>query len=395
MCIRDRGNLDDLITEFKDFPNVVRVLEIRKLLSKTSTAKYLKMKDTACSDGRSRGNLQFYGATHTGRWAGRLIQVQNLPQNHISDLDIARRLVKNGDLEALEMAYGNSPDILSQCLRTAIIPDEGKKFLVADFSAIEARVTAWFANETWRLDAFKEGKDIYCMSASKMFGVPVEKHGVNGHLRQKGKVAELACGFQGSFGALRAMGGEKMGLSDYEMKEIVDSWRRESPNIRDFWYESQNACINAIKNISEVKFGYGRLKAKYIGGWLFITLPSGRSLSYAKAKIIEGTWGQEQIGYCDRASAGNSWIDRNIYGGKIVENIVQATARDCLAITMLRLHEAGYKIVMHVHDEVIIEIDESEDKLNDVLEIMSEEISWAVGLPLTADGYECMYYQKD
>lgn len=391
-----KSNNKELQEEFKDFPEVVEVLQIRQLLSKTSTAKYKMMEEVAMKDHRSRGNIQFYGAQRTGRWAGRLIQVHNLPQNHISDLDTARKIVKYGDYDLLAMTYDNPPDILSQCLRTAIVPEKGFKFIVSDFSAIEARVIAWFADEDWRLEAFRNGQDIYCTSASQMFGVPVEKHGVNSNLRQKGKVAELACGYQGGMGALKSMGGTAMGLSDDEMKDIVVSWRKASPNIVNFWKEAELSVKEAIENTTSVVFANGKLRTFYQSGILWIELPSGRRLAYARPRIEpHEKWQGEQIVFFDRNSAGTDWIKRVTYGGMLVENIVQATARDCLAHSMLRLKEEGYKIVMHVHDEVVIEIEEEKEELQRVTDIMSEEIEWAIGLPLTADGYECKYYQKD
>lgn len=391
----NKDNLNRLKEKFKDCPDIVTALDIRERLSKTSVAKYKKMIDVACSDGRARGLLQFYGAS-TGRWAGRLIQVQNLPRNYISDLDTARKIVKNGDLDLLEMAYDNPSDILSQCIRTTIIPSPGKKFIVSDFSAIEARVIAWLAGEQWRIDVFQKGGDIYCASASQMFNVPVEKNGVNGHLRQKGKIAELALGYQGSVGALKSMGALKMGLTEDELKPLVDAWRSKNPRIVQLWYDTENKVMEAIENKTIIQINQ-YLKAFYRYGILFIELPSGRKLAYPKARLIDHDKfpGQKKIVFEGRNSTTKQWGLIDTYGGKLVENIVQATARDCLAYAMLNLDASGYEIVMHVHDEVVIEVDENADELENVERIMGQEIPWAPGLSLKADGFECTYYQKD
>ena len=390
-----KHNLKDLKEKLKEYEDVVAALEIRERLSKSSIAKYKKMIDVACSDGRARGLLQFYGAG-TGRWAGRLIQVQNLPQNHITDLDTARNIVKNYDLETLEMMYDNPSDVLSQCIRPAIIPSPGYKFVVADFSAIEARVIAWFAGEQWRLDVFNSHGKIYEASAAQMFKVPVESIHKGDPLRQKGKIAELALGYQGSVGALIQMGALKMGLTEDELPDLVNQWRKSNPKIVKFWYDTEAAVMEAITNKSTVRIGK-YLKAIYQSGFLFIELPSGRRLAYVKPKVVDHDKfpGKQKIVYQEMNENTYQWEEVDTYGGKLVENIVQATARDCLAYSMLQLDKAGYKIVMHVHDEVIVEIEEDRNELEIITGIMGQEIPWAKGLPLRADGYECRYYRKD
>lgn len=390
-----KHNINELKEKLKDYEDVIAALEIRERLSKSSIAKYKKMIDVACSDGRARGLLQFYGAG-TGRWAGRLIQVQNLPQNHIPDLDIAREIVKNGNLDLLEMMYNNPSDVLSQCIRTAIIPKPGYKFIVADFSAIEARVIAWLAEEQWRLDVFRSHGKIYEASASQMFKVPIEQITKGSPLRQKGKIAELALGYQGSVGALKSMGALKMGLTEEELQPLVDTWRLSNPKIVQFWYDTENKVIEAIENRTTVRINK-YLRVIYRSGMLFIELPSGRQLAYPKPKIVEHDKfpGKKKIIYQVINENTHQWGEVDTYGGKLVENIVQATARDCLAHSMLKLDKLGYRIVMHVHDEIVIEIEENRDELEKVCDIMGEEIPWAPGLPLRADGYECSYYQKD
>lgn len=390
-----KHNINELKEKLKDYEDVIAALKIRERLSKSSIAKYKKMIDVACSDGRARGLLQFYGAG-TGRWAGRLIQVQNLPQNHIPDLDIAREIVKNGNLDLLEMMYNNPSDVLSQCIRTAIIPKPGYKFIVADFSAIEARVIAWLAGEQWRLDVFRSHGKIYEASASQMFKVPIEQITKGSPLRQKGKIAELALGYQGSVGALKSMGALKMGLTEEELQPLVDTWRLSNPKIVQFWYDTENKVIEAIENRTTVRINK-YLRVIYRSGMLFIELPSGRQLAYPKPKIVEHDKfpGKKKIIYQVINENTYQWGEVDTYGGKLVENIVQATARDCLAHSMLKLDKLGYRIVMHVHDEIVIEIEENRDELEKVCDIMGEEIPWAPGLPLRADGYECSYYQKD
>lgn len=389
-----KKNHDELLERFKDYPDVIRILEIRQRLSKTSIAKYQKMLDVACTDNRARGILQFYGAARTGRWAGRKIQPQNLPQNHLDDLDTAREVIKTGDLELMEMLYENPSDILSQCIRTAIIPAPGKKFIVADFSAIEARIIAWLAGEKWRIEVFNTHGKIYEASASQMFKVPIEQITKGSPLRQKGKVAELACGYGGGVGALKRMGAGD--LSDDELKTIITQWRLANPKIVEFWNTTQSAVMEAITERSTVTINK-YLKAIYQSGILFIELPSGRRLAYVKPKVVDDARfpGAKKITFQAVNETTWQWDEQDTYGGKLVENIVQAVARDCLAHAMLILDSMGYQIVMHVHDEVVIEIDEDSNELKTVCELMSQEIPWAPGLPLRADGYECQYYQKD
>jgi len=389
-----KKNHDELLERFKDYPDVIRILEIRQRLSKTSIAKYQKMLDVACTDNRARGILQFYGAARTGRWAGRKIQPQNLPQNHLDDLDTAREVIKTGDLELMEMLYENPSDILSQCIRTAIIPAPGKKFIVADFSAIEARIIAWLAGEKWRIEVFSTHGKIYEASASQMFKVPIEQITKGSPLRQKGKVAELACGYGGGVGALKRMGAGD--LSDDELKTIITQWRLANPKIVEFWNTTQSAVMEAITERSTVTINK-YLKAIYQSGILFIELPSGRRLAYVKPKVVDDARfpGAKKITFQAVNETTWQWDEQDTYGGKLVENIVQAVARDCLAHAMLILDSMGYQIVMHVHDEVVIEIDEDSNELKTVCELMSQEIPWAPGLPLRADGYECQYYQKD
>lgn len=386
-----KETLPQLLEQFAAYPAVCEVLQIRSLLGKTSIAKYQKMLETMCSDGRSRGNTQFFGAK-TGRWAGRQIQLQNLPQNHLDDLDTARSAVAEGDYELLAMMYDDPTDVLRQCIRTAIIPSPGKKFIVADFSAIEARVIAWLAGEQWRLDTFSAGRDIYCASASQMFGVPVEKHGINGHLRQKGKVAELALGYAGSVGALKAMGALKMGMEENELKPIVEKWREASPKIVQLWHQIEDAYFACIRDHQPHRIN-NYLSVLWDHGILFIVLPSGRRMGYARPWMDRDPYGRPKMSYEDIVGGKVGRIET--YYGKLTENVVQATARDCLAQAMLKLDAAGYEIVFHVHDEVIIEIDQRAEELENVCRIMGEPIPWAPGLPLRADGYECSYYKKD
>lgn len=390
-----KGNTEELQEKYKDIPEIITALEIRQALSKTSIAKYQKMLDVANKDKRARGLFQFYGAG-TGRWAGRLIQLQNLPQNHISDLDTARHIVKHENLEFIEMMYDSTSDILSQCIRPAIIPQEGYKFAVADFSAIEARVIAWLAGEDWRMDVFKSHGKIYEASASQMFNVPIEEVTKGSILRQKGKIAELALGYQGSVGALKQMGGLEMGLEESELKPLVDTWRATNSKIVRFWYSTEEKVKEAIVNRTTVPINR-YIKAIYKSGILFLELPSGRKLAYPKPRVVDHDKfpGKMKITFEGANSTTRKWGSVDTYGGKLVENIVQATARDCLAHSMLKLEKEGYKIVMHVHDEVVIEIEEDRDDLENICNLMGEEIPWAKGLPLRADGFECSYYQKD
>ena len=370
-----------------------KLLELKNLISKTSVKKYEAMLNMVNSDNRARGMFQFYGANRTGRFTGKGIQLQNLPQNHLEDLDTARQFVKVGDLDALEIFYSNPSEVLSQLIRTAFIAEKNHRFIVADFSAIEARVIAWLANEEWRMKIFAEGGDIYCASASAMFKVPVEKHGVNKELRAKGKIAELACGYGGGVNALKAFGADKMGLTDSEMESIIKKWRESSPNICELWREVENLAKQAIQEKKFVSYKKN-ISFESDGEFLFITLPSERKIAYAYPRItLEND--KENIAYNGTIQATGGWGRNFTWGGKLVENIVQATARGCLAESMLRLDRAGYKIVMHVHDEIISEMENGKGSLDEVVAIMSEPISWAKGLVLTADGYETEYYKKD
>lgn len=365
------------------------VLQLRQKLAKSSVKKYQAMEMTACQDGRARGMFQFYGANRTGRFAGRHIQLQNLPQNHLPDLSEVRELVRQGNYEALELLYDSVPDVLSQLIRTAFVPREGMKFVVSDFSAIEARVISWMAGEKWKSAAFAAGKDIYCSTASQMFGVPVVKHGVNGELRQKGKIAELACGYGGSVGALKAMGAIEMGIPEEELGPLVQSWRSANPHIVDFWWQVDGAVKTAIKQRIPVQVNNLRFFCK--SGMLLIELPSGRRLSYVKPRIGENQFGGESVTY-EGIGATKKWERLESYGPKFVENIVQGTARDILCYAMQTLRHCA--IVGHVHDELIIEC--SKDvSVDAICQQMGRTPPWAEGLILRADGYECEFYQKD
>ena len=370
-------------------PQLQKVLTLRQQLAKSSVKKYQAMETAVCADGRARGMFQFYGANRTGRWAGRIIQMQNLPQNHLDDLSEARGLVRAGGFDALEMLYEDVPDTLSQLIRTAFVPRENRKFIVADFSAIEARVIAWLAGEKWRQDVFAEGKDIYCASASQMFGVPVEKHGVNGHLRQKGKIAELALGYGGSVGALKAMGALEMGLSEDELPALVSAWRQANPKIVQFWWAVDRAVMDAVTRKTTTKTHGIIFSAR--NGMLFITLPSGRSLAYVKPKIGENRFGGDCITY-EGVGGTKKWERLDSYGPKFVENIVQATSRDILCYAMQTLRCRS--IVMHIHDEVVIEADRRMS-LQAVCDQMGRTPPWAKWLQLRADGYETDFYKKD
>ena len=365
------------------------VLLLRQQLAKSSVKKYQAMENAVCSDGRARGMFQFYGANRTGRWAGRLIQMQNLPQNHLSDLSQARALVRTGNREAVKLLYEDIPDTLSQLIRTAFVAPEGKKFIVADFSAIEARVIAWMAGETWRQQVFADGKDIYCASASQMFGVPVEKHGINGHLRQKGKIAELALGYGGAVGALKAMGALDMGLSEEELPPLVQAWRNANPNIVNLWWAVDSAVTEAVQRRTSSKT-HG-IRFTYRSGMLLITLPSGRNLTYIKPKIGTNSFGSPCVTY-EGVGGTKKWERLESYGPKFVENIVQATARDILCYAMKALRYTD--IVMHIHDEIVIEAD-PQMSLQAVCEQMGRTPPWAPGLLLRADGYETQFYRKD
>ena len=369
--------------------DIYDALTLRQMLSKSSIKKYEAMKNAVCSDGRARGMFQFYGANRTGRFAGRLIQLQNLPQNHLEDLDVARELVKQGNVEALNMLYEDIPDTLSQLIRTAFVCKPHTRLCVADFSAIEARVIAWLSGETWRLKTFEKGEDIYCASASQMFKVPVEKHGVNSHLRQKGKIAELALGYGGSIGALKSMGALEMGLNEDELEPLVRMWRESNPNIVKLWWDIDKAVKYAIdKRCSCSSHG---IKFTYESGFLFITLPSGRRLAYVKPKIIIDDSGKESITY-EGVGTTRKWERLESYGPKFVENIVQGIARDILCESMMRLKD--YEIIMHIHDEVVIEATD-DISLEHICDVMGKVPSWSEGLILRADGYETKFYKKD
>lgn len=386
----DKKSVKSLMTETDG--EVLEVLKLRLLMAKTSVKKYEAIERSVCSDGRVHGLLQFYGANRTGRWAGRLVQVQNLPQNHIVDLELARELVKKQQFEDLDLLFDSTPGVLSELIRTAFVPKPGCRFIVADFSAIEARVLAWFAGEQWRLDTFSQGGDIYCASASKMFGVPVVKHGENGHLRQKGKIAELALGYGGAVGALTSMGALEMGLQEEELQPLVNQWRCSNPHITKFWWDVDAAATKAVREKTEVPLE--RLRFSYRSGILFVTLPSGRKLSYIKPRMTQNRFGRESLSY-EGVGESKKWMRIETYGPKLVENVVQATARDLLALSMLRLRNAGFDIVMHIHDEAVLEVPDGVSSVEDVCQIMSIAPEWADGLPLRADGYECSFYKKD
>ena len=365
------------------------VLSIRQQLAKSSVKKYQAMQNAACADHRARGMFQFYGANRSGRWAGRIIQLQNLYRNSLPDLDVARDLVRSGDFESVEMLFDSVPEVLSELIRTAFVPKPGCKFIVSDFSAVEARVLSHLANETWRTEVFAEGKDIYCASASQMFGVPVEKHGVNSHLRQKGKIAELALGYGGSVGALKAMGALDMGLAEDELQPLVNAWRQSNPNIVKFWWDVDRCVKKTVKE--RVPTETNGIQFRYQSGMLSILLPSGRQLSYVKPRIGENRFGGESVTY-EGVGGTKKWERIESYGPKFVENIVQAYSRDLLAHSMKTLRHCS--IVAHIHDEVIVEADMrmSEKALS---EQMGRVPAWADGLLLRADGYETLFYKKD
>ena len=370
-----------------------RVLELRQELAKTSIRKYQAMERVMGQDGRARGLLQFYGANRTGRWAGRLVQVQNLPRNNLPDLDLARKLLRVGDYKSLELLFESVPDTLSQLIRTAIIPDDGHRFIVADFSSIEARVVAWLAGEKWRMDVFNSHGKIYEASAAQMFRVPIESIDKGSPLRQKGKIAELALGYGGAVGALKAMGALEMGLTEDELPSLVKTWRAANPNITKFWWDVEAAAHDAVKDRKITILQYG-LTFSYESGCLFIMLPSGRRLAYPRPRIeIDTRYNKPLLTY--EGIEQKLWKRLKTYGPKLVENIVHAVSRDCLATAIVRLHEAGYKIVFHVHDEVIAEMPNESGSVKEMCEIMSRSIEWAPELPLRADGFECEYYRKD
>lgn len=372
--------------------DIQEMLHLRLLMSKTSVKKYEAVMRSVCRDNRVRGMMRFCGASRTGRWSGQILQVQNLPQNHLPDLTLARDIVKEGDFEMLDMTFGNVPNVLSELIRTVLIPKQNHRFIVADFSAIEARVLSWLAGEQWRLDTFRNGGDIYCASASQMFRVPVEKHGVNGHLRQKGKISELACGYGGSVGALKNMGAVEMGVPEDELQGLINDWRNANPHIVKLWTEVGNTAMKAIKEKTIVSLG--KLVFMYERGILFIRLPSGRRLSYIKPRIGTNRFGGDSITYMGVGES-KKWERLETFGGKLVENIVQAIARDLLASAMMNVANAGYDIVFHVHDEIIAEVPDGQGSVDEMCMLMSINPDWADGIPLSADGYECEYYRKD
>lgn len=398
----DKETVKELLARSELPAKVRRVLEIRQELGKSSVKKYEAMVKSVCKDGRVRGLLQFYGANRTGRWAGRLVQAQNLPRNYIEELDLARDMVKGRDTEMIALTFGNVPDTLSQLIRTAFVPAKGCKFVVADFSAIEARVIAWLAKETWRQEVFRTHGRIYEASASAMFGVPIEKIKKGNPeyaLRQKGKIAELALGYGGSAGALINMGALKMGLSEDELPDIVHRWRKANPNITRLWYQLENAALQAVQTCTPVGVNgcifrrEGDFATKQ--DFLTVQLPSGRKLFYARPHIGKNRFDSDSLHYYGVSQAGKKWADLETYGGKLTENIVQAIARDCLAVTLQRLEDAGYQTVMHIHDEAVIDCPEERADLQAACELMRQPIPWAEGLVLNAAGFVGDYYKKD
>ena len=372
--------------------NVEEILRLRQDIAKSSVKKYIAMQNVVGKDSRARGLIQFYGANRTGRFSGRLIQVQNLPQNHLEPLEEARELIRNEDLDAILGKFGAVSTVLSELIRTAFIPKPGHRFIVSDFSAIEARVLAWLSGEEWRLELFKNGGDIYCKSASKMFGVPVEKNGVNKELRQKGKIAELALGYNGGVNALKSFGAVAMGIQESELKPMVDKWRAANPNIVRLWRMLDKVTKYVVTKRTSYEC-YG-LKFSYERGIMFIELPSGRRLAYCKPRLGVNAFGSECITY-EGIGTGKKWERIETFGGKICENIVQAIARDILAESMMRLHKAGYRITMHIHDEVVLEVQDDVSSVEEVCRIMAITPNWAKDLPLNADGYECKFYKKE
>lgn len=385
-----KKNVKELVSETEG--EVEEALKLRLLMAKTSVRKYEAIERAVCSDGRVHGLFQFYGANRTGRFAGRLVQVQNLPQNHLVDLKLARDLVREGHFEDLQMLFGNTPGVLSELIRTAFIPKEGHRFIVSDFSAIEARVLSWLAGEKWRLEVFQSHGKIYEASASQMFHVPLEEITKGSSLRQKGKISELACGYGGGVGALKSMGALEMGVEEHELQVLIDNWRRANPHIVNFWWEVDKMAIKAVKERTRTRT-HGIIFT-YKSGMLFVTLPSGRDLVYVKPKLMLNKFGREGLTY-EGIGTTKKWERIETYGPKIVENIVQAASRDLLAEAMLRLDKAGFAIVAHVHDEVICEVPVGQFSVEEVCRIMSESPKWSEGLPLDADGYECDFYQKD
>ena len=369
------------------------MLKLRLQMAKSSVKKYQAAERCVCPDGRARGLFQFYGASRTGRYSGRNIQLQNLPQNHISTLEQARDLVKMGCFDMVESIYGNTPDVLSQLIRTMLVPKEGCEFIVADFSAIEARVLAWEAEEQWVLDAFQNGEDLYCATASQMFHVPVVKHGVNGELRQKGKIATLACGYGGSSGALISMGALQMGLKEEELPEIIDSWREANPKIVQYWWDVEKAAMTAYKTGERSEIG--KIAFEFWSGTLWMVLPSGRRLAYLKPRTQPNRFGRMSLTY-EGVGQNHKWSRQETYSGRLVENATQAIARDILAEAMARMEDYGLSIVGHVHDEVIIEAPIGKYKVDEVCKLMAIKPDWCEGLPLSAAGYLApSYYFKD
>ena len=372
--------------------NVEEILRLRQDIAKSSVKKYQAMQNAVSKDSRARGLIQFYGATRTGRFSGRLIQVQNLPQNHLEPLEEARELIRNEDLDAILGKFGAVSTVLSELIRTAFIPKPGCRFIVSDFSAIEARVLAWLSGEEWRIELFEQGGDIYCKSASKMFGVPVEKNGVNKELRQKGKIAELALGYNGGVNALKSFGAVAMGIQESELKPMVDKWREANPNIVRLWKMLDKVAKYVVTKKASYEC-YG-LKFSYERGIMFIKLPSGRRLAYCKPRLGVNAFGSECITY-EGIGAGKKWERIETFGGKLCENIVQAIARDVLVESMMRLYKNGYKITMHIHDEVVLEVQDDVSSVEEVCRLMSIRPKWAKDLPLNADGYECKFYKKE
>ena len=372
-------------------------MALRTRLAKSSTKKYEAMERSACADAHIKGCFQFYGANRTGRFAGRLVQLQNLPQNHMEDLAVARSLVRDNDYETVRLLYDSVSDTLSELIRTALIPEPGHRFIVADFSAIEARVIAWIAGEQWRLDVFRNGGDIYCASASQMFHVPVVKHGENGHLRQKGKIAELALGYGGGANALKAFGADKMGMTEEEMVNTVDLWREASPRVCALWRALERAAIRCVVHKTPQVSAIGGIRFEMECGILWMTLPSGRRIAYYGAEYGPSKFHRDRraLSYMGVDQKTKRWGRVETWGGKLAENVTQATARDCLRDTMLALEDAGYDIRAHVHDEVIISEPRDGRTVEDVSAIMGRELPWASGLPLRGDGYACDFYMKD
>lgn len=389
----DKGAVSELLSTVQD-EEILNVLKLRVAIGKTSVTKYEAMQRSVCSDGRVRGVLQFYGAYRTGRWAGRIIQVQNLPQNHLEDINYTREFIKNESYENIVAKYPNLPQVLSELIRTAIIPDEGNKFIVSDFSAIEARVVAYLAGENWRLEVFKTHGKIYEASASKMFNIPIEKITKGSELRQKGKIAELALGYGGGKGALLSMGALKMGLSEDELPDLVSAWRNSNTAITRFWKEYEKAAIKAIE-LGEQTLVNGKILIGRSRKHLWVKLPYGRKIMYYLPQIAENQFGSKCIKYMHLNQTTKQWDRVETFGGKLVENIVQAFARDCLAYSLVKLEVLGFKTVFHVHDEAVIEVGKDEVFAEEIAAIMGQEIPWAKGLPLSADAYECDFYMKD